>query len=432
METPGKMHLISKRARLRGSVEIPGSKSHTIRAVAIAGLAEGRSLIRAPLASADTLAAVDAYRALGAQIDLTDDLWTVVGTGGRLSVPENIIDVRNSGTTLRIAVGSATLLGKGLAVFTGDDQIRRRPIGPLAGSLNDLGASVTSTRGNGRAPLVVSGTLRGGKTRIEAITSQFLTSLLINTPLAAQDSIIDVPLLNERPYVHITLDWLARGGVTLERRELDWFRVPGGQSYRAIDVRVPADFSSATFFLAAGALGANDILLRGLDLKDAQGDKAVIDYLRAMGAKIDVKANGIRVRPGRLVGCELDLNATPDALPMMAVVACFAEGRTSLVNVPQARLKETDRIAVMRAELTKMGGRLTERPDGLIIEPAPLKAAEVDGHFDHRVVMALAVAGAMLDGETRISTAEAVDVTFPTFVQCMKGLGADLHIVPEA
>lgn len=422
------MRLVCGRSRLRGSVEIPGSKSHTIRAVAIAALADGHSRIRAPLASADTLAAVDAYRALGARIDLTTDEWGVEGTGGRLTTPDNIIDVRNSGTTLRIATGSAALLDDGMAVFTGDDQIRRRPIGPLAASLNDLGASVTSTRNNGQAPLVIRGKLRGGRTRIEAVTSQFLTSLLINTPLATGETIIDVPLLNERPYVHITLDWLARGGIQLERKELDWFHIPGGQKYRPIDVRVPADFSSATFFLAAGTLGDNEVLLRGLDLNDAQGDKAVIDYLRQMGARIDVEPDGIRVHPGRLTGCEIDMNATPDALPMMAVVGCFAEGRTSLVNVPHARLKETDRIAVMREELTKMGARITERPDGLIIERSDLRPADVNGHYDHRIVMALAVAGCMLNGQTSVSTAEAVDVTFPTFVQCMTGLGADLRI----
>jgi len=422
------MRLVCRPSRLRGSVEIPGSKSHTIRAVAIASLADGESQIREPLASADTLAAVDVYRALGARIDLKDDVWTVNGIAGQPTAPENVLDVRNSGTTLRIAVGSAALLTEGLAVFTGDEQIRRRPIGPLATSLNDLGASITSTRGNGRAPLVVGGRLRGGRTSIEAVTSQYLTSLLINTPLALDETIIEVPLLNERPYVQITLDWLARGGITLERRELEWFRVPGGQRYRPFDVRVPADFSSATFFLAAGVLGDNDVLLRGLDHQDAQGDKAVIDYLRRMGARIDFEPEGIRVRPGKLVGCELDLNATPDALPMMAVVGCFAEGRTALVNVPQARLKETDRIAVMCAELSKMGARISERPDGLVIERSDLKAADVNGHFDHRVVMALAVAGTAVNGETRISTAEAVDVTFPTFMQCMTGLGADMRV----
>ncbi|HRR85059.1 MAG TPA: 3-phosphoshikimate 1-carboxyvinyltransferase [Phycisphaerae bacterium] len=423
------MRLVCLRSRLSGAVDIPGSKSHTIRAITVAALADGESRIESPLISADTLAAVDAYRALGAEIDATrPESWVVHGFSGRPNAPANVIDVRNAGTTLRIATGSAALLSNGLAVFTGDHQIRRRPIGPLAQSLNDLGASVTSTLGNGCAPLVVGGRLRGGKTSIEAVSSQYLTSLLMACPLADGDSEIDVPLLNEAPYVEMTLDWLKHSGITLERDELRRFHVPGGQQYRPLSRRVAADFSSATFFLAAGALGDNDVLVRGLDMNDPQGDKAVIDYLRLMGARIDVQPDGIRVRPGELKGCEIDLNATPDALPMMAVVGCFSFGKTSLVNVPQARLKETDRIAVMAAELSKMGAVIRERPDGLEIEQSRLRGAEVDGHHDHRVVMALAVAGSAVEGRTIIQTAEAMEVTFPTFVDCMSRLGGRLSL----
>jgi 3-phosphoshikimate 1-carboxyvinyltransferase len=216
--------------------------------------------------------------------------------------------------------------------------------------------------------------------------------------------------------------------VTLERDELRRFRVPGGQRYRPLDIRVPADFSSATFFLAAGALGRNDILVRGLDMNDTQGDKAVVDYLREMGADLVIGDDGIRVRPGELRGCELDLNATPDALPMMAVVACFARGTTALTNVPQARLKETDRIAVMREELGKMGAKIMEKPDGLVIEQSALHGTKVDGHDDHRVVMSLAVAATAIPGETRISTAEAIHVTYPTFVAELRDLGGHLEI----
>jgi 3-phosphoshikimate 1-carboxyvinyltransferase len=422
------MQLICNQARLSGAVDIPGSKSHTIRAVAIGALAVGESVIREPLASADTLAAVDTYRALGAAIEVEPNYWRVRGTAGNVQTPENFIDVRNSGTTLRIAVGSACLMRQGMAGFTGDHQIRRRPIGPLARALTELGANVATTRDNGCAPLVVKGRLRGGRTSIEAVTSQYVTSLLMCTPLADGDSIIDVPVLNEQPYVHITLDWLRRGGITLDRDELRQFRVPGRQQYRAIDVRVPADFSSATFFLAAGVLGDNDVVVRGLDMNDAQGDKAVVEYLQRMGAQVEMTSEGIRVRPGSLTGCEIDMNATPDALPMMAVVGCFARGKTSLVNVPQARLKETDRIAVMAAELGKMGAKIKELPDGLIIEQSDLRPALVDGHDDHRVVMSLAVAGSCVRSGTRIAKAEAMSVTFPTFVDCMAGLGADLRV----
>jgi len=399
--------------------------------VAISALAAGESTVREPLASADSLAAVDAYRALGATIDIEPGLWRVRGTGGELRPPENFIDVKNSGTSLRLAMGSAALLRKGLAGFTGDHQIRRRPVGPLAQALNELGARIVSTRDNGCAPLVAGGRLRGGRTSIEAVTSQFLSSLLLCTPLADGDTILDVPLLNEQPYVHITLDWLKRTGIELERDELRRFRIPGHQQYRPMDVRVAADFSSATFFLAAGAIADNDILVRGLDMNDAQGDKAVVDYLRQMGAHVEITSQGIHVRPGTLTGCEIDLNATPDALPMMAVVGCFAQGTTRLVNVPQARLKETDRIAVMTAELGKMGARITELPDGLVIEGCDLRPAQLEGHDDHRVVMALAVAGCCIEGGTRISAAEAVAVTFPTFVECMNGLGADLRTTEQ-
>jgi 3-phosphoshikimate 1-carboxyvinyltransferase len=380
------------------------------------------------LISADTLAAVDAYRALGADIEMAEGLWRVEGVAGSPTAAKEIIDVGNSGTTLRIAVGSAALIRQGKLVLTGDDQIQRRPIEPLARSLNDLGAEVVSVRQNGCAPLEVSGRLRGGRTSIEAVTSQYLSSLLMNCPLADGDSEIEVTLLNEQPYVHITLDWLERGGIELERRDLSWFRVPGGQQYGTVNRRIPADFSSATFFLAAGVLGENDVLVKGLDMADEQGDKAVVDYLQQMGAQIDIGAEGIHVRPGNLTGCELDLNATPDALPMMAVVGCFAAGGTRLVNVPQARLKETDRIAVMCAELSRMGARIEERPDGLVIQQSDLKPAEVNGHHDHRVVMSLAVAGTAINGQTKISTAQAAEVTFPTFVQCMNSLGADLQL----
>ena len=420
------MKFICRKSRLCGDVTIPGSKSHTIRAVAIASLARGDSRILAPLESADTLAAVEAYRRLGARIDMQPDVWRVTGTGGTLRAPDNVIDVRNSGTTIRTVLGSCALLTDGMAVVTGDAQVCNRPAGPLADSLNDLGASVHSTRNNGKAPFVVEGRLRGGETTIEALTSQYVTSLLLNTPLADGDTTIHVPVLYEQPYVRMTIDWLQRQGVEFEHDEMREFRVPGGQSYQTVDRAIPADFSSATFFLAAGALGDNDVTLHGLDMSDSQGDKAVVDYLRQMGAQVEVHDEKIRVSAGGLQGAELDLNATPDALPMLAVVGCFAKGTTTLANVPQARIKETDRIAVMCAELSRMGARIRELEDGLVIEESELAGTNVHGHDDHRVVMALAVAGLASRGETLIDAAEAVAVTFPTFLDCMTGLGANL------
>ena len=419
---------VCHQSKLRGDVNIPGSKSHTIRAVAFASLATGTSRIEAPLDSGDARSAVRAFSALGAKIDCQPDVWTITGTGGELRAPAEVIDVGNSGTTVNIAMGSAALVREGVTTFTGDHQIQRRPSGALLAALNDLGAHAESTRGNGCPPIVVRGRLKGGTTSIECKSSQYLTSLLINCPLGDGDTVIKVPVLEEKPYVEMTLDWLTRQGIKFANNGFREFRIPGKQKYQAFTRRVPADFSSATFFLCAGAIGENDVVVRGLDLTDSQGDKAVLDYLRQLGARVEILPDGgIRVQPGHLKGCRLDLNATPDALPMMAVLACFATGPTTLANVAHARIKETDRIATMRMELTKLGAKVTELPDGLVIEGGKLVAAEVDGHHDHRIVMALAIAGCSLPETTTVHTAESATITFPTFTDCLRGLGAKIQ-----
>jgi 3-phosphoshikimate 1-carboxyvinyltransferase len=232
------MKLIARKSRLKGTVTIPASKSHTIRAVAIASLAEGESTIREPLLSGDTEAVVACYRALGAKINTSDPgLWRVIGTGGEIAAPSESIDVGNSGTTLRIAMGSAALAEAGQVVsFTGDEQIQSRPIGPLMEALSNLGAKCKSIRNNGKAPVDITGKLSGGKTTLACHTSQYLSSLLLCTPLAAKDTEIDVTLLNEPGYVQMTLDWLDRQGIKYENQDLRKFIIKGGQSYKAFDV----------------------------------------------------------------------------------------------------------------------------------------------------------------------------------------------------
>ena len=421
-----------QRSILEGKVQVPASKSHTIRAVVIASLAAGESRILGPLDSRDTGAAVRVYRGLGAEIEPGPDCWSVKGTGGELSTPVDVLDVENSGTTLMMALGSCALLRKGYAVLTGDAQTRRRPADPLVFSLNHLGAWAFSTRENGRAPFVVRGRLRGGTTSLEAHSSQYLSSLLLNAPLGEGEAHVQVPLLNEQPYVEMTMDWMRRQGISFEQEGLREFRILGGQAYRPFQRRIPGDFSSATFFLAAGALAENDITCCGLDINDPQGDKAVIDYLRLMGAQVEVEGETVRVRGRGLSGADIDLNQTPDALPMMAVLGCLAKGKTRLLHVPQARIKETDRIAVMAQELKKMRARIEETADGLLIEESELKGTEVHGHGDHRVVMALAVAGLHASGDTKIDTAEAVAVTFPQFADWMVRLGARIEVGQQA
>jgi 3-phosphoshikimate 1-carboxyvinyltransferase len=425
------MKLIVKKSRLKGTVLIPGSKSHTIRAVAIASLAAGESLIHNPLDSSDTQAAVACYRALGAEINTSDPrLWKVTGTGGAITSPPEIIDVGNSGTTLRIAMGSASLAQAGQTLsFTGDEQIQTRPVGPLMDALSRLGAKCTSLKNNGKVPVEITGKLTGGKTAIAATTSQYLSSLLLCAPLASKDTEIDVTLLNEPGYVQMTLDWLDKQQIQYDNQQFQTFKIKGNQSYKAFDATIPADFSSATFFLCAAAISAEQVTLLGLDFTDSQPDKAVVDYLKIMGADITIGPNSVKIKAATLKGAELDMNKTPDALPAMAVTAAFAEGTTKLLNVPQARSKETDRIKCMAEELKKMDIDVEELPDGLIIGPGKPKSAELHGWADHRIVMALSLAGMNMDARCTIDTAEAISVTFPGYVELMKGIGANMEIL---
>ena len=413
------MEITINPGNISGEIRIPGSKSHTIRALAIASLAEGTSRIIHPLDSEDTRACMEACSAMGAEITEEEDKWLVNGTGGVIDTPDNIVDVANSGTTLRVLMGLAGL-GEGWTIFTGDHQIRGRPIGHLLDAFIDLGCEGFTTKGNGCPPLALRGPIRGGHTEIACPTSQYLTSLLISCPLAKNDTEIIVTELNERPYVEITLDWLDRQEIRYSHQNLEKIHIPGGQSYKSFEREIPGDFSSATFFLCAAAVTGCSLTLRGLDQNDSQGDREVVGILEQMGCRIESQGQSITISGGSLKGRTVDLNAIPDALPALAVTACFASGTTHLVNVPQARLKETDRIKVMRQELSKMGADVEELADGLVVKNSPLRGARVSGHFDHRIVMSLAIAALGATGPTTIETVESAAATFPGFFDLLQ------------
>ena len=416
-----------------GTVVIPGSKSHTIRALFFASLAQGESIIRAPLLSNDAIAAVGACRAFGAEISEEPGLFRVKGFGGRPALPADIVDVGNSGTTMNFAIGTAALV-QGTTVLTGDAQIRRRPVGPLVDALNSLGAEVYSTRGDGAPPIVVRGTAKGGFCEMDAPVSQYLSSLLIHAPLFAGDTAVEMIRLLEVPYVGMTLWWLDKFGIRYENENYKRFKIYGGQHYAPFDETIPGDFSSATFFAVLGAISSTsgapgaEIFMKNLDMTDVQGDKGVFALLEKMGAQVTVEPDGVGIKGAPLRGIEMDLDPMPDAICAMAVAGCFAEGETRIVNVPQARLKETDRIAVMTAELKKMGADIEELPDGLVVRKSTLHGAAVDGHHDHRVIMALAIAGLCAEGETQISGAEAMSVTFPNFPKLIGACGGNLSL----
>ncbi|MFP3041496.1 3-phosphoshikimate 1-carboxyvinyltransferase [Treponema primitia] len=440
------------------TLRIPASKSHTIRRLILAALGEGVSAIDYPLDSLDARSCLSVCRALGAEIaERRADYpgcpnpadgegkrlvgWTVRGfgaeTGGGMKGSGTTpLDVGNSGTTLFLVLAAAAL-GDVPVTFTGDEQIARRSAGPLLDALSGLGIAVESAPG-GCVPITVRGPWKGGRVSIDCPTSQYLSALLLAAPLAPAGTVteIDVALLNEKPYIEMTLSYLKAQGIPFQDTEdFSRFSIPGGARYRPMNGPVPGDFSSAAFPGGIAAITGGPVTLLGLDREDTQGDKAFFDMLSEMGCAVEWSRNLQRStntnpvewsltvsRTGPLRGGEFDLNATPDLLPMMAVTAAYAEGDTALVNVAHARIKETDRITVMAEELGKLGVRTTERPDGLIIHgngAKGLTGGQVDGRGDHRIVMALAAGALGAAGPVEIAAAESAAVTYPGFLEML-------------
>ena len=422
------MKLIVKPSRLAGEIAVIGSKSHTIRGIAAALMANGTSVLHAPLDSADTRSTLGAAMAFGAEVRETEGRWEITGTGGKLSDPGRTLDLGNSGTGLRMLTGLAATCDFPVH-FDGDASLRTRLMKGLFDALRPLGAEIDASRD--KCPFTIRGAIRGGSTRVDGTTSQFLTSLLFTLPTVEGDSVVDLDFLHEKPYVGITLNWLESFNIRCRHSDdlLHW-EIPGGQRFPTFERVIPADFSTAAFPLVAAALAGDGVTIRNLDFDDVQGDKAVFPLLEEMGARLEHGAE-LRVSPaGVLHGRELDLNATPDALPVLAAAGALADGVTRLVNVPQARVKETDRIAVMNSELTRMGAEIEELPDGMVIRGSRLHGARVSSHGDHRIAMALAVAALAADGVTEIDGAEAASVTYPDFVRDFQKLGADFTLVP--
>lgn len=414
-----------ERSTISGEVYAPPSKSYTHRAILITALGPGGRVLR-PLISADTRATISASEAFGAHISLCDEV-KVDGISGKLQTPEDVINVLNSGTTLRFCSAVAALTEG--AVLTGDASIRTRPNGPLLSALNDLGAQAFSIRNNNRAPLVIRGKMRGGTARLNGgVSSQFLSALLIAAPLAQGDTkIIIEGDLKSRPYAEITLDMLSDAGVQVKADRQE-FLISGNQTYNLRSYTIPGDFSSASYPLAAAAVTGSEVTVRGI-LPSRQGDSAIIDILRGMGAEIswNRELGDLKIKGGNLHGVDVDASLTPDLVPTIATLGAVAQGKTVVYNAEHVRHKETDRLKAMATELSKMGADIKERPDGLEIVGGRLHGASVNGYHDHRIVMALAVAG-MVAGGTRINSAESVDVSYPGFFQEMTRLGADIRL----
>jgi len=406
--------VVKKTNELNGKICAPPSKSHTHRAIILASLAAGTSTIKNPLLSEDCLATIKACKAIGADIKFdSHSNLQIKGVNGKIQTPKDIIDVGNSGTTIRLMT-SIIALCNGKVVLTGDESIRKRPIDYLLNSLNDLGANTKSINMNGCPPVLVEGQIRGGKTTLEGISSQFLSGLLISCPLAKSDTEIKVEILKSKPYIEMTLEHLKRVGINIDFQNFNKFNIAGNQKIQSKNYTIPGDYSSAAFLLAAANITKSKISITGLDPNDKQGDKEIYKIINRMN-------NGVKR--------EIDLLNNPDLLPIVAVLGCYSKGITIIKNVEHARLKESDRIKSTYSNLKKMNADIQETDDGLIVKKSKLVGNnKLNGHKDHRIVMALAVAALGAKGHTTIEEAETISVSFPNFVKSMQKINAKIRL----
>jgi len=420
-------------SKLSGEITAPPSKSYTHRAFMIAALARGESKIINPLLGLDTQATIDAVRALGAEITQEDDIWRVRGTGGKIKPRVDMIDARNSGTTIRLMSAIAAISPKPVRL-TGDESILKRPMGPLVEALEKLGAKARCEGKQGRPPIVVGGGLSGGEVEITgAVSSQFISALLIASPYARDDVELTITGgLRSKPYIEITLELLDAVGAKIRRnKSLTEFKISGGQTFRPIDLTIPGDFSSAAFVLGAAVLTGSTVRVNNLDVRRAQGDRRIVKLLDEFGADVKVHGKAVEVSgAGKLSGIEADCGDNPDLVPVLAVLGSVADGRTRLTNIPHLRFKETDRLRALAAELKKLGAEVEELPDELRLEGVRhLRGARLSSYGDHRIAMAFAVAGLIARGETIVDGAESIPVSYPSFVDDMRKLGARIELV---
>ncbi len=421
--------LIVRAGTAHGTCAAPPSKSYTHRALTLALLTE-ETTVTEPLLSADPLSTLANVVAFGGEVSRDED--TVIVRGGRVRTPANVLDCGNSGTTLRLHTAVAAL-APGFTVLTGDASLRSRPMKPLLDALHPLGAEAYSTQANGCAPLVVRGRMGGGETTIPGdVSSQYVSALLIAGTQA--EAGLDLHLtspLKSKPYVDITTDMLATFGADVHTH-------PGGYHIRhtgplrGTTYRVPGDYSTAAFPLAAAAITGGTVTVTNLDPQNPQGDKAIIPCLREFGCEVTESGDSVTVKgpgPGGLRGITRDLSHTPDMFPILTAVAAYAKGDTVHPGAAPLRVKESDRIAAMVTELGKMGVRATEKPDGAVIHGgAPLTGARVHTYHDHRVLMALAVAGLGASGDTIIDEHDSYRVSYPRFVEDFTRLGGHAEV----
>lgn len=412
---------------LSGTLLIPPSKSHTMRAILFGLFGEGKTTLYNSLHSPDTMAMLKAIQLLGAQVKTFPDRIEIIGKGPRISPAEDIIHAGNSGQVLRFIGAIAGLLSS-YTVITGDHSIRHnRPVKPLLNALKELNVFAESMRGDGYAPILIKGPIKGGGTTLEGQDSQPVSGMLIAACFSPTPTEIFVKNPGEKPWIDLTLHWLDFLGIHYENHQYVHYKIQGGAHYSGFHYTVPSDFSSLAFPMAAALVTRSSVTLENIDMSDVQGDKKLIETLVNMGAKITIDQNSLQVAAGStLQGAELDINDYIDSITILAVLGCYAEGETQISNAAIARKKECDRIHAIVTELKKMGADIEEKEEGLIVRRSKLKGAHLKSYHDHRMALSLTVAALGAHGASTIDGVECVNKTYPTFARDMQKLGAQI------
>ena len=415
-----------EKSKIKGEINCPSNKSYTHRGIFLASLAGNNSKVENVLLSADTKATIEACKKFGAVIEVNDsDIIVKKSIKIGINVPE--INTENSGTTIRIAIGIASLFSEEI-ILTGDASLQKRPMQPLLDALSSIGAKCSSTNGN--PPIKIKGSIIGGDIRIPGnLSSQFISSLLISAPLTKNGINLTIEGdLVSKPYLDATIATMRKFGVSVKTLiPYKKYNITP-QIYKNTTFSVPIDFSSLALLLSFTVLNGEDVVIKGSMGNLPQGDEAFIDFLEQLGVSVTINDNEIKIKsPEKLKGGKFDLRNSPDLLPPLAILSLISSKPIEIVNVKHARLKETDRIAILARELPKIGIKVYEKEDGLILESSnSLMGAKLDSENDHRLFMAFCIAGTYI-GNCIVTDSKSVEVSYPNFIEEMNRLGAKIE-----
>lgn len=418
-----------------GTVEAPPSKSYTHRAIIISSFTSGTSRIFNPLISEDTEASIKACKCFGAKIKHENNYLKIIGTEKIENLSKRPIDLKNSGTTLRIMTSIAGL-SKNKVLLTGDNSLKNRPMKPFLNALEPLGINVTSIKNNGKPPIIIESGLIGGKTSIEGnVSSQFISSILMSGAISKNGVELEVKGdFVSKPYINMTLDVMEKFGVEVETKSSDdessndesTFFIVKPQKYSNSDFTVEGDYSSASYLLSVVAILGGKITVKNLFKDSKQGDKLILDILKEMGVEIVVTEDTVTLMSnGNLNGIDINLSNAPDLLPSVAVLGALAKGKTKITGVKHGRFKETDRIKMCTQELKALNCEVKENDDGMEIIGG-INSGIINSHNDHRLAMAFSLIG--LKHDILVENGEAYDVSFPNFIEIMSEIGVDLEL----